>query len=98
MSARNADLSGQPGPFGANGIFDHLDHQGLALKDLLLDGNQGLCASRHLRRLPLRLPVPHIGHMQESGTFKADVNEGRLHAWQHTGDFAQVNVAHQSTL
>ncbi|GAC1534258.1 MAG: hypothetical protein NVS2B4_14580 [Ramlibacter sp.] len=37
-----------------------------------------------------------VGHVQEGGAFQADVDEGRLHAGEHAGHLAQVDVAHQS--
>jgi hypothetical protein len=39
-----------------------------------------------------------VGHVQESGTFQPDVDEGRLHARQHAHHLAEVDVAHQPTL
>jgi hypothetical protein len=36
--------------------------------------------------------------VQEGCTLKPNVNEGRLHAGQNTRYFAQINIAHQSSL
>ena len=35
--------------------------------------------------------------MQKSRFVEANVDEGRLHAGQNTGHFAQINIAHQTT-
>ena len=39
-----------------------------------------------------------IGHMQEGGAVQTNVNKSGLHARQHAGNFAQVDVADQATL
>ena len=98
MPTRNANLGGQPGALGSDRIFDDLHHQGLALKNLLFNGHQRLRTARYLGRLTFGLAMPHIGHMQKSGTLKADVNEGRLHARQDTRHLAQIDIAHQAPL
>ena len=36
--------------------------------------------------------------MQKGGPLQTHINECRLHAWQNTGDFAQVNIADQTAL
>ena len=36
--------------------------------------------------------------MQKGGPLQTHINECRLHAWQNTGDFAQVNIADQAAL
>jgi hypothetical protein len=51
-----------------------------------------------LRRLTFGLSLPYIGHMKKSGSFQANVDEGRLHAGQDPGNFAKVNVTDQATL
>jgi hypothetical protein len=46
-----------------------------------------------------RVDVGHqVGHMQEGGAIQADVDEGRLHAGQHTRDLAEVDIADQAAL
>ena len=42
--------------------------------------------------------LPQVGHMQKGRFVQTDVDEGRLHARQYTGHFAQVHVADQAAL
>ena len=42
--------------------------------------------------------MPDVGDMQEGSALKPDVNEGRLHAWQHAGHLAEIDVADESPL
>ena len=94
----DADLGGQARAFGADGVFDDLHHDGLALEDLLLDGHLRLVFAGKHWRFAIFLALPDIGHMQESRTLQPDIDKGRLHAGQHTRDFAQVDVADQTAL
>src|SRR5690606_15745657 len=85
--AGDADLRGQPRALGAQRILDHLDQQRLAFEQQLLD-RQRVSVARTAR-------LPQVGHVQEGRTLEADVDEGRLHAGQYTGDAAQADVADQ---
>ena len=97
QAARNADLRRQACAFGPNRVFDDLHQERLTLKHLLLNRHDGGwlalvvgVASGHAAH--------EVGHMQERGTLKANVDERRLHAGQHTRHFAQVHIAHQAAL
>ena len=96
MPTRNADLGRKPGALGANGVLDDLHHQSLTFKNLLFDGHQRLRTASDLRRLSLRLALPHIGHMQKRSALKSNVNEGRLHTRQDASNLAQIHVANQA--
>ena len=104
--ACDADLRGQARTLGAERVLDDLHHEGLALENLLLDGALGRGRLAPARpgggrcRLPLAgaAALPHVGHVQESGAFEPDVDEGGLHAGQHAHDLAQIDVAHPPAL
>ena len=98
QAACNADLRGQARALGANGVLDDLHHQRLTFKHLFFNGQLRLGLAGKGWWLPIRLTVPHIGHMQKSRTLQPDVDERRLHARQHARNLAQVHVAHQPTL
>ena len=98
----NADLPRQPCAFGTHRVFQHLHHQRLPFKKLSFDG---LNRRRHgrsdqrtgHRRGCIALSAvdrrDQIRDMQKGCTVKPDVDECRLHAWQHANHFAEVNIA-----
>ena len=79
----NADLCGQARAFATQGVFDDLHHQRLALEHLFFNGHQGFAFAGEHGRFAVFLALPDIGHMQKGSALQANVNEGRLHAWQH---------------
>ena len=91
----DADVGGQPRALGPQRILDHLDQQGLALEQQLLDGG--------LRRMVAAADasvavLPQVRHVDEGRPLLADVHEGALHAGQHPGDAAQVQIADMAAL
>lgn len=98
QAPRNADLRRQTCALGADGVLDDLHHNGLTFKHLVLNRLERLVLARDHGRVAAFMALPHIGHMQEGGTLQANVDKGRLHARQHTRDFAQIDIAHQATL
>ena len=40
--------------------------------------------------------MPDISHMQERSALEPDIDKGRLHAWQHPHDLAEIHIAHPS--
>ena len=42
--------------------------------------------------------MPDVSHMQKGGALQTDIDEGRLHARQHAGHPAQIDVADQPAL
>ena len=97
MAARNADLRRQAGSLGAHRVLDDLHHDGAALEHLLFNGHQRLARAGGCG-LAFGVLLPDIGHMQKSRFVQANVDEGRLHARQHSGHFAQEHIAHQAAL
>ena len=91
----DADLGGQAGPLGAHRVLDDLHHDGPTFEDLLFNRHQRLTGA--CRGIAIGMLLPNVGHMQERGLVQTDVDEGRLHARQHTGHLAQVNIAHQAS-
>ena len=94
----DADLRRQARALGAHRVFDHLHHQGLALKHLALYRNQRLRGARRADGLALGRWVPNVGHMQKRRALEPNVNKRRLHARQHPRHLAQIDVAHQAAL
>jgi len=85
------DLGRDPGALGGDGLLGHLDQQGLALLDHVLDGG----------RVPAPVAVVlvvfvlrKVGGVQECGLIGPDLYEGRLDPRQHRLDPAQVDVSH----
>jgi hypothetical protein len=97
VAARDADLRGQARALGAHGVLDDLHHDGAAFKYLLFNRHQRLARASGCS-LAFGVLLPDIGHMQKSRFVQANVDEGRLHAGQNTGHFAQVHIAHQAAL
>ncbi len=86
QASRDTDLGRKPRAFRADRILQHLHQQQLALVQVLLDRlNAGVGTG-----------LPEVGNVQERGAFEADVDEGRLHAGQHPGDDADVDVPDQT--
>ena len=77
-------MRGQPGALGADGVLGDLHHQWLAFAEQLAD--RELLVMRRMRRHDF------LG-MDECGPFETDVDEGRLHAGQHSHHLATVDVA-----
>ena len=95
MPACNADLGGQAGALGPHGVLDHLHHDGATFEHLFFNGHQRL-ARAGSGCLAFGVFLPNIGHMQKSCFVETNVDEGRLHAGQNTGHFAQVHIPHQT--
>ena len=72
-SSGDAHLARQACAFGADRVLDHLDQQRLAFVERLFDGCRLAAAAR----------LPEICHMQKGRPIEADIDECRLHAWQH---------------
>ena len=94
----NADLGRQACAFGANRVFDDLHHQGLSFKHLLFYRNLGLGVAGDAGGFTVGLTVPDIRHMQKRSALQTNIDKGGLHARQHPGHFAQVDIAHQAPL
>ena len=93
----NADLRRQSRALGAQRVFEHLHHQGLAFKQLFF--NRLDAGGWHVGVGMAAVDAAHqISDMQESCFVQANVDEGRLHAWQHARYFAQIDIADQTTL
>ena len=89
-AAGHADLRGQPSALGAQGILDHLDHDGLPFEQQFSIGVGGSW---------LRSPgSPQVRDMDECRAFQPDVDECALHARQHADHTAQVNIAYMAAL
>ena len=89
IARRHRQQGRQPGALGAERILENLHEHVLALAQQLAD-----------RRLHQRLTAGvlrrhHVGHVQERGALQPDLDEGRLHARQHTLHPALVDVADQ---
>ena len=98
QTTSNADLRGQACTLGANGVLDDLYQQGLTFKDLLFNRHLGLVLAGKHGGFTALLALPDIGHMQKRSALQSDVDECRLHAWQHSGHLAQIDVTDQPTL
>ena len=96
MTTCDADLGRQPRAFGANRVFDDLNHQRLALEDLAFNRHQGLRAARCLGRLAIGVALPQVSHVQKSSPFQANFNERRLHPRQYPRHFAQIHIPDQA--
>ena len=97
QAASNADLGAQAGALGADRVLEHLHHDGLALEDLLFDGQRRLMATAILA-MAAGDAAEQVAHMQKAGALEPDVDESRLHTGQHSGHLAQINVADQAPL
>ena len=80
------DVGGQTRPLGAERVFDHLDHDHVALAHQLVD----LVAAR------LAGGADDVGGVQKGRALQTDVDEGRLHPRQHAADASLVDVADQT--
>jgi hypothetical protein len=80
------DVGGQTRALGAERVFDHLDHDHVALVHQLVD----LVAARLPRR------ADDVGSVQKGRTLQTDVDEGRLHPRQYATDTPLVDVADQT--
>ena len=87
-AAGNRNLGRQPRALGADRVLDDLDRDGLAVVQHLFDRGR-----RHIILAVVRTGVPDVGDVQKRGAFQADVDEGRLHAWQHPHHLAEIHVA-----
>ncbi|MNE06608.1 hypothetical protein D3C80_992020 [compost metagenome] len=86
VARRDRQLGGQACALGANRVLGHLYHKGLAFVHQRRDGlDRRAFTLRNFRR------------MDERGALQADVDEGRLHAWQHTHHLALVDIADDAT-
>ena len=93
----NADLRRQPRALGAERVFEHLHHQGLAFKQLFFNRLDAGCW--HIGVGMAVIDAAHqISDMQESCFVQPNVYKCRLHAGQHARYFSQVDIAHQTTL
>ncbi|KAG0916771.1 hypothetical protein G6F32_016488 [Rhizopus arrhizus] len=88
----HADLGRQARTLGAQWVLDHLDHDGLSLKQQLFDG-------RGRQALAALTPVfAQVRDMDEGRTFQPDVDESALHARQHTNHPSQIDIADMAPL
>ena len=93
VSGGQSDVGGQPGTLGSQRILDDLHQNFIAFGDQRTD-------IFGVRRLDAGIGMPGIKYVrgvQERGALQADIDEGRLHARQHPGNPAFVDVADQST-
>jgi hypothetical protein len=93
VSGGQSNVGGQPRTLGAQRILDDLD------QNLIAFGDQRANIVG-VRRLDAGIGMPRIedvGGMQKGGALQADIDECRLHARQHPGNPAFVDVADQST-
>ena len=76
QSPRNADLRGESGTLGANGVLEDLHHQGLPFKQLFFNRlwRDSGRASVHVG-VAAGDAAHQIGHMQECSAVQANVNE-----------------------
>ena len=77
MAAGQRQLGGEPQALAVQRILRHLHRQALAF------------APRYVRRFAFGA----AWERQEPGARRADVHEGRLHAWRDAGDRAEMDVA-----
>ena len=95
----NADLGRQPRALGAHRILEHLHQHGLAFKQLFFNRQW---RSHRCRSVSLNMAAvdaaQQIRHMQKSRAVQPNINKSRLHARQHAGDLAKVDVANQPAL
>ena len=87
QASGEAHLGRQARPLGADRVLDHLHEQRLALVEDALD--------RPLAAVAVLPVLPDVGDVQERGPLETDLEEGALHARQHAGDPAEVDVADQ---
>jgi len=78
ITGGNGNLGGQARALGAHGILDHLHQHFLPFAEQLHDGGRVLAIG-----LALGGTLHDVVGVQEGGTFQADLEKGRLHAWQH---------------
>ncbi len=90
------NVSGEPRPLGADGVFDHLHHDLLVLSHQVGNG-RGPLTGLGDTVLPQDFE-PDIRHMQESGSIQADIHEGGFHTGQDARDTTFINIAHQAAL
>ena len=94
-------MAGDPRALGANGPLAHLDHELLAFFDHLanrrLAGDAAGVAAAFLGGLLLGLfhflGRQQVFDVQEGGAVEPDIDEGGLHAGQHSGDSPEVNAS-----
>ena len=94
----DADLGREPRALAADRVLDHLHHQCLALEHLFLDWHLRLRAAHRRGRFAIGLAMPDIGHMQEGRALEPDIDKGRLHARQHPGHLAEIDISDQTAL
>ncbi|MNP15025.1 hypothetical protein D3C76_1073640 [compost metagenome] len=86
VARRDRQLGGQARTFGADRVLGHLHHKGLAFMHQCSDGFD--CRA---------FTLGNFRRMDERSALQADVDEGRLHAWQHTHHLALVDIADDAT-
>jgi hypothetical protein len=106
VAAGDADVGGDAGALGADGLLGHLHHDLLALVEHRVDARRGrsaaptsasAIASASSAALAvvagLEGALEVVAHVEEGGLFEADVDERRLHAGQDARDASLHDVA-----
>ena len=87
----NGDVGGEPRPLAADRVLDHLHQHPLLLGEQVAD----VVAAPYRRALGTRRRLDDVVDVQERRSLQTGIDEGRLHAGQHSHHPAHVKIPHQ---
>ena len=95
QAAGNGDIGGEARALVADGVFEDLHQHLLALADAVIDAGHAALVAGIVEPHELTQALG-LADAEEARARQADIDEGRLHAGQHTLDAADHQIANEA--